>query len=523
MAQDLVLAIDIGTGSVRAAAVDLAGRIVDVASHEHDQIVPQFGWAEQRAASWWDGVVKTIQGLARAVPNLPDRIVAICACGQMHGTVLLDADGQLTRETVPLWNDKRTTALVEAFEARHPPQDYLMDSGSPATPAWAAFKLAWLREHDPEAWARTRIVLMPKDFVNFRLTGMTAMDPGDGSLSFLMDPATGAWSERMAARLGLDTGILPELRAPLEILGPLTPEAAGLTGLGAGTPVLVGGADYPVALLGSGVCRAGLASDVTGTSCIITVIAERPLLDAEICNVATIMDSRGVDGRGEGAWGAFMLLETGGDAVRWGRRALHDGQEDYAAVMDRAAEAPAGADGLLFLPYLTGERLGGSRNVRAQFFGLSAGHGRAHLDRALIEGVAFAATHSLRLMAVAAGHPIERVVASSGASRSDLWLRIKASAYNVPVLVPEEPECGLVGCAAMAATALGHYPCLDTAVARCVRHRAEILPDPAWADRYARLQPVFDAVTVHSRGTQAQALYDLLDGALDGAPDRLAE
>ncbi len=501
MAQDLVLAIDIGTGSVRAAAVDLAGRIIHVASREHDQIVPQFGWAEQRAASWWDGVVATIQDLAGAVPDLRDRIIAICACGQMHGTVLLDADGQLTRETVPLWNDKRTTALVEAFEARYRLQDYLGDSGSPATPAWPAFKLAWLREHDPVAYARTRIVLMPKDFVNHRLTGLAAMDPGDGSLSFLMDPATRTWSERMAARLGLDTGILPALRAPLDILGPLAARAAIQTGLRAGTPVLVGGADYPVALLGSGACRPGLASDVTGTSCIITVISERPVLDAEVCNVATI----------EGGWGAFMLLETGGDAVRWGRRALHDGNADYAAIMDRAAQAPPGADGLLFLPYLTGERLGASRNARAQFFGLSAGHGLAHLDRALVEGVAFAATRSLRLMADAAGHPIERVVASSGGSKSELWLKIKASAYNVPVLVPEEPECGLVGCAAMAATALGHYASLDAAVAGCVRHRAEILPDPVWAERYARLQPIFDGLAAHGRGTQAQALYDALD------------
>ena len=509
MAQDLVLAIDVGTGSVRAAAVDLGGRIVHVASREHDQIVPQFGWAEQRAESWWDGVVSTIRSLAQSVPDLPRRIAAICACGQMHGTVLLDGDGRLARKTVPLWNDKRTTALVEAFEARHRPEDYLHESGNPATPAWPAFKLAWLREHDPDAYARTRVVLMPKDFVNHRLTGRFAMDPGDGSLSFLMDAATRTWSETLAARLGLDTSILPELRAPLDILGPLTGEAAASTGLRAGTPVLVGGADYPVALLGSGVCRPGLASDVTGTSCIITVISERPVLDAEVCNVATIADSRGT-GRG-GGWGAFMLLETGGDAVRWARRALHGGNADYAAIMDRAAEAPAGADGLFFLPYLTGERLGASRNARAQFFGLSAGHGAAHLDRALIEGVAFAATHALRSMADAAGHPIERVVAASGGSRSDLWLKIKASAYNVPILVPEEAECGLVGCAAMAATALGRYATLDAAVAGCARNRAEILPDRRWAERYAGLQPVFDAITAHARGEQAQALYDALD------------
>ncbi|HTI02978.1 MAG TPA: FGGY family carbohydrate kinase [Acidisoma sp.] len=496
MTTDLILAIDVGTGSARAALIDGTGRIRRVAAQEHEQIVPQFGWAEQKPEQWWEGTVAAIRALLAAEPDAAGRIEAIAACGQMHGTVLIDADGRLARETAPLWNDKRTAEIVAAYEKAHAPSDYLGRTGNPPTPAWPGFKLAWLKAQDPEAYRRTAHVLMPKDFINYRLTGEVAMDAGDASCSFLMDCQTATWSIGMIESLGLDTAKLPPIRGCLDILGHVTDRAAGETGLRAGTPVLVGGADYPVALLGSGVCRPGLASDVTGTSCIITVIAEKPILDAEICNVATV----------EGNWGAFVLLETGGDAVRWARRALHEKRLDYAGIMDRAAEAPAGSGGLFFLPYLTGERLGAHRNARAQYFGLAAGHELAHLDRALLEGVAFAGNRSLRIMAERAGQRVERVVATSGGAKSPLWLKIKASAYNIPIVVPEEAESGLVGCAAMAAAATGRFSSLQGAVDAFVRYQPEVLPDPAWVERYARMQPIFDTLY-----RQSQSLYDALD------------
>ena len=421
MDQDLTLSIDVGTGSVRSALVDSTGTIVALAAAEQEQVVPAFGWSEQPAEGWWTRVAQTTRTVLGQMPDAARRIAAVCACGQMHGTVLVDDDGQPTRANVPLWNDKRTASLVAAFEAAHPASDYLARSGNPATPAWPGFKLAWLRDHDPDAYARATHVLMPKDFVNLRLTGQVAMDPGDASCSFLMDPGTGAWSAAMAAMLGLDTARLPPIRRGLDILGQVTPAAASQTGLLAGTPVLVGGADYPMALLGSGACRPGLASDVTGTSCILTLIADRPLLDPEICNVATI----------EGHWGPFVLLESGGDAVRWARRALHGNAVGYEAVSAGAAAARPGADGLLFLPYLTGERLGRHRNARAQYFGLGAAHGLAELQRAVLEGVAFAAARHLRIMEASAGRPVERVIASGGGARDELWLRIKASIYGV--------------------------------------------------------------------------------------------
>ncbi len=496
MARDLTLSIDVGTGSVRAALVDGAGAILAIASREHDQIVPQFGWAEQRPLDWWTGVAASIRDVLAAVEGARDRIAAVAACGQMHGTVLVDARGEPTRDSAPLWNDKRTAGLVKEFERTHGSGAFLAESGNPPTPAWPGFKLQWLRENDAVAYRDAECVLMPKDFINLCLTGERAMDTGDASCSFLMNPRTRRWSQTMIDLLGVDAAKLPPIREPLEILGSVTNDAAEETGLQPGTPVLVGGADYPVALLGSGACRPGLASDVTGTSCILTLIAEAPLLDPEVCNVATV----------EGNWGPFVLLETGGDAMRWARRALHEKALSYDEIVARAAAAPAGAEALIFMPYLTGERLGAHRNARAQFFGLGAAHGLAHLHRAVMEGVAFAAARHLRIMERAAGHKLERVIASGGGAKTALWLKIKASVYGAPIVVPKEAECGVIGCAAMAATASGRFPDIHEAIGAYVRHVDEIQPDPEWAETYARMQPVFDRLYAHS-----QALYDDLD------------
>ncbi|TDQ83876.1 xylulokinase/hypothetical protein [Dongia mobilis] len=496
MAGDLYLTIDVGTGSVRAALVDEAGRIQHLAAHEHDQIVPQYGWSEQRAENWWTGVVRAIRDVLAAAPEAKGRIAALCACGQMHGTVLLDDTGRLTRPNIPLWNDKRTSELVRAFETQYRVADYIADSGNPPTPAWPAFKLQWLRDHDAPAYRSAASVVMPKDFINFRLTGEIAMDRTEAACSFLMDPRTGTWSQKMCDLLQLDRAKLAPIRRPLDILGSVTAAAAIETGLPQGLPVLVGAGDFPVALLGSGVTRPGLGSDVTGTSAIITLNADRPLLDAEISNIGTV----------EGGWGGFVLLESGGDAMRWARRAFHERSLDYAAIVEQAANAPAGSERLFFLPYLTGERFGKHRNSRAQFFGITAEHGLAHLHRAVMEGVALAVTRHIRIMEQACGHRLERVIASGGGAKTPLWLKIKASAYNIPIVIPREAECGIIGCAAMAATATGRFSRIDAAAGSFVTHVGEVLPDPRWAETYQRMQPVFDRLYRHS-----QALYDDLD------------
>lgn len=498
------IALDIGTGSTRAAVMGPDGQVLRIAAREYQQIVPAYGWSEQRPADWWAASSDALSEVTAWAQDEGHTLTALASCGQMHGTVLVDADGEPTRDAVPLWNDKRTLDHVRAFEARENVEDWLARTGNPPTPAWPAFKLQWLRDEEPEAYARATHVLMPKDFVNLKLTGERAMDWTDAACSFLMDPETGRWNDSVLTDLGLDASKMPAVKLPTDILGHVTAKAAKATGLPQGLPVLAGGADYPIALLGSGVCRPGLASEVAGTSSIVTLVAEKPVLDPEISNVGTP----------EGNWGAFVLLEAGGDAARWARRAFHDNDLSYGDIVAMAETAAPGSDALFFLPYLVGERLGAHRNSRAQFFGLAAGHGLPQMHRAVLEGVGFAVNRHLQVMERATGTRPEVLIASGGGAKADFWLKIKASIYNRPILIPEEAECGLVGCAALCAVALGQEPDLESAAAQLVRHTRDVQPDPAWAEHYARMQPLFDTLY-----TQSQAHYDTLDALTASQPE----
>lgn len=478
MTRDLYLAIDVGTGGLRAALVDRGGHILALSHKEHEQIVPQFGWSEQRPADWWSGTVAVVREVLDGAENAAQRVAAICACGQMHGTVLLDSNGKLTLDSVPLWNDKRTAEQVTDFASRAPMAEVHELTGNMPATAWPAFKLAWLAENNPTALAKSSTVLMPKDWINFCLTGERAQDVTEASLSFLMDWRSRDWSDRLCALTGVQRDLLPELRSPQEILGPLQPKVAAELGLSANIPVLVGAGDYPMALIGSGVIAAGMGSDVTGTSTIITLMNEEPVISPEMSNVLSA----------NGVWGAMTLLEAGGDAVRWARRAFHDNQRSYAQVAQDAASAKVGSDKLFFLPYLSGERL--CPNSRAQFFGLTAKHGLAELHRSVLEGVAFAVRMRLDELPEGQSRP-ERIVAASGGAKNELWLRIKASMYDVPYLVPKELECGVIGASMLMACASGDVPDIKEATSRMVKFTDEVLPDRAWTDIYDRMMPVY--------------------------------
>ncbi len=492
MTRDLFLAIDVGTGSCRAALVDGTGRILSIAHREHDQIVPRHGWSEQRPADWWQGTVDSIRATLDQMPGAATRVAAICACGQMHGAVLVDSEGRLTRDTALLWNDKRTLPQVERFSSVAEAQAI---TANPATPAWPGFKLQWLMENDPGAVEKAAHLLMPKDWINFNLTGVVAQDVTEASLSYMMDAQLRDWSPRMVDLLAIPRRLLPELHHPGDVLGQLTPQAAAVTGLSPGLPVLVGAGDYPMALLGSGALEPGTGSDVTGTSTILTLIQPAPVAAEGVSNVLSAA----------GRWGSFTLLDAGGDAVRWARRAFHDNTLSYAEVDAAAACAPAGANGLFFLPYLSGERFGAHRNSRAQFFGLTAGHTLSDLHRAVLEGVAFSVRRELDRIQGSHGRP-DRIIASSGGAKSTLWLGIKAAMYRTPYVVAEEPESGAIGAAILMAAATGAAPDIGAATTRMVRHGPEIIPDPADADRYDAMMPLFADLYAAS-----QPFYDRLD------------
>src|SRR6476620_5580872 len=260
MKKDLLLAIDVGTGSVRAALITLAGETAAFSAREHDQIVPQFGWSEQRPESWWEGAVTTVRAVLGKIDQGSHRVAGVAACGQMHGTVLIDDAGRLVLDRVPLWNDKRTREIVEEFERTHDTRSILRIVGNPPTVAFAAFKLMWIKRHEPKAYAAARTLLMPKDYINFRLTGERCIDISEASCNYLFDISQRTWSNEIVKLAGLDLRMLPPLKNASEVLGAVTREAARETGLLEGTPVVVGAGDYPVTLLGSGVTQAGMGS-----------------------------------------------------------------------------------------------------------------------------------------------------------------------------------------------------------------------------------------------------------------------
>ena len=493
--RNLYLAIDVGTGGLRSALVDQNGHILAFSHKEHEQIVPRYGWSEQRPADWWQGTLATIHDVLEKVEDARSRVAAICTCGQMHGSVLINEAGEPTLEAVPLWNDKRSLPQVDALVARHGTARGLELTANMPAPAWPAFKVAWAAENRPEVLKDSATLLMPKDWINFKLTGKRAQDFTEASLSYLMDWKSRDWSDELCDMTGVPRALLAPIMAPGEILGGLEAGVASGLGLSADIPVLVGAGDYPMALLGSGVMRPGMGSDVTGTSSIITLLHDNAILDPEVSNVLTP----------NGLWGVMTLLESGGDAVRWARRAFHKNRRSYEEVSEIANHAEAGANGLFFLPYLVGERTGNKRNSRAQFFGLTAETGLAELHRATLEGVAFSVRRVLDHLPAGKGRP-DRIVAASGGAKSELWLKIKASMYGVPYVMPEELECGIVGAAALMAASTGDAPDLDSAVSRMVRFGAEIAPDPAWSEKYDRMMPIYTRLY-----EQAQGFYDDLD------------
>jgi xylulokinase len=482
MKKDLLLAFDIGTSSVRAALVSETGKILAFAAKELEQVIPHFGWSQQSPRSWWEGLVFSVRHVLEKVREGADRVAAIAGCGQMHGLVLIDNTGELVLEEAPIWNDKRTRDLVAQFCAEQDTKALLPIVANPPTVAWPAFKLAWIKQNLPKSYDAARTVLMPKDYVNFKLTGERRIDVSEASSSYLFDIRTGNWSEKVLKVLGLEPAKLPSIGQATEVLGVVTKQAAEATGLRAGTPVVVGAGDFPVALLGSGVTAPGTGCDITGTSSVITVLSGHPAADPVISNVRAII----------GGWAAFTILDASGDATRWARRAFHPQEPpSYEQMMSLAGEVPPGADNLLFLPYLNGERLAYQPNSRAQFFGLTGQHTAAHLYRAVIEGVAFACKRNIELMKTR-GYRLDRIVTAAGGARTRLWLEIKASVYNTTILVPSEPECGVLGCAMLAGFSAGFFSSLESARSDLVRYEGEILPNPQWTERYQRLQSLFD-------------------------------
>jgi xylulokinase len=463
-----LVGLDVGTTGVKAVALSPDGDVLARAEHGYPLSTPRPGWAEQDPEDWW-------RAAQTALAELAIEPVAIGLSGQMHGLVALDEHGRILRPAI-LWNDQRTGAECREIEERVGPERLLELTGNPALTGFTAPKLLWLRRHEPETYVRIRHVLLPKDYVRLRLTGEHAIDVADASGTLLFDVGARRWSEAMLDALELPREWLPR---SLE-----SPDVSGETS--AGAPVAAGAGDQAASAVGVGVYEPGATAVTIGTSGVVFA----PLREfAPERHGRLHVFCHAVPDR----WHAMGVMLSAAGSLRWFRDALAPG-ESFERLTAEAAEVEAGAEGVLFLPYLTGERTPhADPDARGAFVGLAANHGRSVLVRAVLEGVAYGLRDSLELLAELDERPTSARV-SGGGARSTPWLRIVASVLGIPLERPAVEEGAAFGAALLAGVAGGAFAGVSEAVAQAVRVRETVDPDPDWSRIYAEGYPRFRAL-----------------------------
>ena len=487
----VIVAIDLGTQSSRAAIVTADGVILGIAQILHETDEPHPGWAQQRPAQWWEETCQAIHQVLGDTGVAPDAIAAVACCGQMHGPVGIDVDGAITTEWVQLWCDKRGAPQVEAIRAAHDEAALMRQTGNPLNPAWTGIKVRWEKENNPAAYARTSYYLVPKDFINYRLTGVAAADPSEASCSYIYDCRTDAYSQDLADAVDVDIAKFAPVHPSHGVIGRVTAAAASLTGIPAGTPVVAGGGDFPVSMLGFGIVGAGVMADVTGTSSLLAAHSATALIDPGIQNCRHAV----------AGWVPFTILDCGGICMKWCKDLLSSVSREmsYDEIIAMAESVAAGSDGLLFHPYMRGERR--SENIRARggFVGLSLDHQARHMARAVMEGVALAMGKDAGLFAKLGFNP-EQIFSVGGGTRNKLWNEIKAGVLGQTIRIAPEPEAGIKGCGLLGAAGAGLID--DPAATALARRAASQAIDPVAADRaaYVHAQQEFNRFYNHMLG-----------------------
>lgn len=472
----LVAVVDLGTQSLRAALVNMEGKVLGMAQETYDLESPRPGWAQQSPETWWAAACRTLKSVLRSTGADPAAIGGFACCGQMHGAVGIDARGDLTTEQAQLWCDKRCQEQCDQLVAQGREDLFLSITGNRVHAGWSALKYRWLRDHQPEVFTRTACFLTPKDYLNFRLTGVAATDPSEASGSYLWDPDTRDWSPSLAAALGLAREKLPPVLDSARVMGRITPAAAEATGLPAGTPVATGGGDFIVSILGLAAVEPGTAVDITGTSILFVLHQDQPIRARGISNLHHVVDG----------WLPFFMLDCGGLGVKWLRDLLRSaGMEalGWDRLSDLASQAPTGSDGLRFVPHLMGDRDPENAAARAGFIGLTLNHDARHLSRALLEGIALNVALGMEQME-GAGAVIRRVTSVGGGARNRIWNRIKAGAWGIPLTVSPEAEAGVRGAAVLAAVAAGEAENPSSLATRWAAQGLTELPDPELVRSY---------------------------------------
>jgi xylulokinase len=494
MTEQLLLGIDIGTSGSKALLLHADGSVVAAATGDYPLDTPRPLWAEQDPADWWTATVGAIRRVLGTPGVRPEQIVGVGLTGQMHGLVLLDAAGRVLRPAI-LWNDQRTGPQCAAINARLGLPRLLELIANPLLPGFTAPKIVWVREHEPDVYAQAAHVLLPKDYIRYRLTGEFATEVSDASGTALLDVRRRQWSTEMLAALDIPAAWLPACYESPVPSTQISAEAAAATGLLPGTPVVGGGGDQAAGAVGSGIVAEGVVSVTLGTSGVVFAATERFVLEPQgrlhaFCHAVP------------GTWHLMGVMLSAAGSLRWFRDALGgaemaqaavNGADVYDLLAAEAAQAPPGCEGLIFLPYLTGERTPyPDPDARGVYFGLTLRHGKPHLIRAVLEGVAYGLRDSLELLR-AQGVAVTQVRASGGGARSALWRQILADVFEAEIVGTNVNEGAAYGAALLAGVGTGVYPDVPAAAAATVRLTDRVAPGPA-TRVYADYYPIYRAL-----------------------------
>jgi xylulokinase len=475
----LLLGIDLSTTGAKALLIDRDGRVVSSATTPLNLSTPHPLWSEQDPHEWWTATTSSIaQALATANASGVD-VAAIGLTGQMHGLVLLDDRGEVLRPAI-LWNDQRCGAECDEIRVRIDRAELVQITGNDALTGFTAPKILWVERHEPEIHRRIRHILLPKDYIRYKLTGALAMDKADGSGTMLFDLRKRTWSSQIVNALNISPDWLPPTFEGHEITGEVTREAAALTGLRPGTPVVAGGGDQSAQAVGTGVVRPGTIAVTLGTSGVVFAATESALMEPEgrlhaFCHAVA------------GRWHLMGVMLSAAGSLQWYRDKLAC-DRSFADLVDEAAGVAAGSEGLIFLPYLSGERTPHPDPLaRGAWIGLTMRHGQAHLTRSVLEGVAFGIKDMFCLMRDAGLGAIEEVRVSGGGAKSLLWRQILADTLDAELVSVSTTEGAAFGAALLAGVGVGVWSDVDAACAQTIRTSGRVIPNNQTSEIYASL------------------------------------
>jgi xylulokinase len=493
------LGIDVSTTGAKALLIDEKGGVAASAPTPLTLQTPKPLWSEQDPREWWKGTSASIRKALAEAGATGDDVAAVGLTGQMHGLVLLDAQREVLRPAI-LWNDQRTAVECAEIEAKVGRPALVREVGNVALTGFTAPKILWVRTHEPAVYAKAKLVLLPKDYVRLRLTGAAAMDKADGSGTILFELKARGWSKRVLEALQIPAEWLPPTFEGPEATGAVTAEAAAETGLKAGTPVMAGGGDQAAGAVGAGAVRPGVVSLTLGTSGVVFATTDAPLVEPEgrlhaFCHAVP------------GKWHFMGVTLSAAGSLQWYRDTLA-AKESFADLVAEAGNAPAGSEGLLFLPYLSGERTPYPDPLaRGSFVGLTVRHTRAHLTRAVLEGVAFSMKDCFGLLQGAGLGAVSEVRIAGGGAKGALWRRIVASALGLPMLTVNSTEGAAYGAALLAGTGAGAWPSVEAACDATIAVTGRDEPVLEWSRAYDALYPRYRGLYAALKPT-----YDALPG-----------